>query len=79
MVNGYYYLKYIDAVRENPTAENLENLGNWFEQFGGRYWNGSAYYIGDNDFLRPVLNPVEFDDDGYPCQWDTVGWEIITL
>lgn len=46
-----------------------------------REWNGEAYIgvvnaAGKKLDYRPVQDPTEFDEDGEPMQWETIGYEV---
>lgn len=42
-------------------------------------WNGEVYIVKDSDGVertyRPVQEPTEFDKDGEPMQWETIGYD----
>lgn len=45
-----------------------------------REWNGEDYCgvvnaSGEKHNYRPVQEPTEFDEDGEPMQWETLGYE----
>ena len=72
----YRYNDYMNAVKENPTEKNLAKLGEWFEEYGQRFWNGETYDLEDGSRLRPVQIPDVIDDDGTVLQWRVVSWEL---
>ena len=68
------YYDYQDLERKAllPCAaqEDIDALGEWFEQFGSRYWNGECYDIDGNRALFPVYREVSEDE------YEIIGWEI---
>ena len=43
-------------------------------------WNGEVYTVKDNGrerTFKPIQEPISFDDDGEPEQWETIGFEEI--
>lgn len=58
------------AAAPNATKKDLENLWNWFETYGNRYWNGECYDA--DDFL---LYPV-YEHDAENDQYEVIGYEI---
>ncbi len=61
------------AIAPTATQKDLENLWNWFDQYGNRYWNGECYNV-DGYLLFPVYNmePDEFDS------FEITGYELQT-
>ena len=57
------------AVKANATPDNVDALGEWFEQYGDRYWNGEFF---DADGLRLFPVYVEVDED----QFEITGYEV---
>lgn len=76
----YYhsYCELLAALKANPTQENIENLADWFFQYGdGRYWNGECYHIKETDqYIRPIYEPEIIDDDGEVLQWQVDHYEL---
>ena len=68
-MNRYSYSELLEAVKANETPDNVNALGEWFEQYGDRYWNGE-YYDADGLRLFPVY--VEVSED----QFEIVGYEV---
>lgn len=48
----YKYNELRKAAIENPTLENMDALGEWFEKYGQMYWNGE-YYDADGYKIYP--------------------------
>lgn len=46
---GRYDYKELRAKAESGSQEDINNLGRWFEDYGGRYWNGEFW---DADGLK---------------------------
>lgn len=61
------------ALSKEATQEDINNLGEWFEQHGDKYWNGE-YYSVDNNRLYPIYRRI--DDDELEEQYEIVGYEI---
>ena len=68
-VNYYSYADLRKAVNDNPTEENINALGEWFERYGGAYWNG-WYYDADGIRLAPIYEQTGEDD------FDLIGWQL---
>lgn len=58
------------ALTFGATQEEINNLGEWFERFGDRYWNGEYFDIDNEHRLYRIMKEV---DEG---EWETVGYEI---
>lgn len=61
------------ALSAEAAQEDINNLGEWFEQYGDRYWNGE-YYSVDNNRLYPIYRRI--DDDELEEQYEIVRYEI---
>ena len=77
MTNYCAYTELRDAAINNGTPEDVAALVEWMEQYGGRYWNGEYYDIGDGLRLRPIYNwdahtQEEIDDGLQPDGWEVV-------
>ena len=65
----YCYQELLAAALENETPENLEALGNWFENYGERYWNGEHWEASapnepsETRYLYPIM--VENEDGDF--------------
>lgn len=68
-MNRYSYSERLEAVKANETPDNVNALGEWFEQYGDRYWNGEFF---DADGLRLFPVYVEVDED----QFEITGYEV---
>lgn len=64
------------ALSPSATQEDINALGEWFERYGDRYWNGEVYDIENGISIRPISAPYEIDDDGEAISWETVGYEL---
>ena len=69
MISKYAYTEYRAAAIANPNAENLANLGEWFQQYGAEFWNGE-YWDADGYELRPVYEWDEETDTGRICGYE---------
>ena len=58
------------ALSTNATAEDLNNLGEWFNRYGRMYWNGECYEIDSTHNLYPIWHYVGDDDI------EIIGYEI---
>ena len=73
-MNRYDYEELKEKVLSaEATQEDINNLGEWFEQYGDRYWNGEYYSVDDNR-LYPIYRRI--DDDELEEQYEIVGYEI---
>lgn len=69
-MNYYSYNELKKAVDSAPTQANIDNLGEWFSQFGNAYWNGEVYDAGDI-CIKPVYKETAEDE------FEIVGYEIV--
>lgn len=58
------------ALSADATQDDINTLGEWFECFGGRYWNGEYYSVENGIHLYPVCHEVDEDE------WEIVGYEL---
>lgn len=49
------------AIAADATQADINKLGEWFERYGGEYWNG-FYYDADGLNLYPVCKKNDFGD-----------------
>ena len=62
MINEYAYEDLrAAATAAGATAEDLNNLGKWFEQNGRTFWNGE-YYDADGLRLYPIYTEIAEDN-----------------
>lgn len=67
-VNRYNYKELFDAAAAFDASQEAVNaLGEWFDAFGQRYWNGE-YFDADG---RPLYRLYKQVDEG---EWETVGY-----
>ena len=59
-MSNYYEYKELKAkaIAPNSTQEDVDRLGRWFEQHGHQYWNGKAFLVEKDLFLKPVYKPI---------------------
>ena len=69
-VGRYNYDELRKAAIEDPTPENLANLGEWFQDYGSSFWNGE-YFDADGYRLYPVYSDP--DDSGNS---DLLGYDL---
>ena len=52
------------ATAPDATREAVNALGEWFEQCGRMYWNGSCYEVDEKEdiYLAPIYQEVEEDE-----------------
>ncbi len=65
------------ATRHGATQEEINALGEWFEQYGQRFWNGSSYEVDEKKdiYLAPIMREVEEDEYeiiGYTFSHETI-------
>lgn len=69
-MNYYSYKDLKTAYDTNPSQENINTLGEWFQQYGDSCWNGE-YYDADNIRIYPVYKEIaedEFELIGYEAR-----------
>ena len=71
------------ALKKNASQEDVNALGRWFEAHGHQYWNGKAFLVEKDLFLKPVYKPV-YDNDAKelseslkPVQQTIIGFEFV--
>lgn len=52
------------AMKFNATQEEINALGEWFEQYGMCHWNGTSWEVDEKNgvYLAPVYKEVEEDE-----------------
>lgn len=63
----YYDYKELREKALNGTQADVNALGDWFEKYGDRYWNGECYDA-DGFSLYPIYKEIaedEFELTGY--------------
>ena len=71
-------LKFTERA-ENGVFGNIITLENGIDLFPDE-WNGEVYTVNENGrerIFKPIQEPISFDDDGEPDQWETIGFEEI--
>lgn len=58
------------ALSKNATAENINALGEWFEQYSDSFWNGEYYEIDSSHRLYPIYEETADEE------FNLVGYEI---
>lgn len=58
------------ALSKNATTEDINALGEWFQQYSDSSWNGEYYEIDSHHRLYPQYKEVSKDE------FDIVGYEI---
>lgn len=56
------------ALNPEANKQDIDQLGEWFEQYGNNFWNGEYYEIDSCHRLYPVYEEVtddEFEFAGY--------------
>lgn len=67
-VNRYNYKELFDAATAFDASQEAVNaLGEWFDTFGQRYWNGE-YFDADGRPLYRLYKKVDEDE------WETIGY-----
>lgn len=68
----YDYAELVAALDREESARNLCALGEWFQHYGGRYWDGECWTIDEKSdrHLYPISRPVTGCED----QYETVGY-----
>lgn len=71
-VNEYNYSELeAAATKFGATQEEINALGEWFEDYGQRYWNGECYEVDEKRdlYLYPMHKQVE-------DEFEIVGWSF---
>lgn len=63
------------ALSADATEDDINALGEWFEQYGGRFWNGECYDIDRTHCLYPIYKEI-LDENGDLDYAEIVGWEV---
>jgi hypothetical protein len=50
------------ALAADAAPEDLSALGEWFELYGDRYWNGEYFRVEGGHRLYPIYEEVEEDE-----------------
>lgn len=58
------------ALSPSATKEDINALGEWFEQYGDSFWNGEYYEIDSNNRLYPQYREIDEDE------FEITGFEI---
>lgn len=74
-INYYSYEDLKNAVLQDKTQENINNLGEWFSRYGMSYWNGECFDADDFRVYPVVVEAEDFVEDENE-NWETVGYEI---
>lgn len=69
-IGKYNYDELRKEAINNPTAENINNLGEWFNMYGADFWNGECYDA-DGYEIRPVYKWDDESDTG-----EIIGYEM---
>lgn len=73
MLNNLYY-RYDElkeqALKPDATQDEINALGEWFNEFGGDFWNGEYYSVDEKRDIKiyPVFE--EIDED----QFELIGY-----
>lgn len=59
---NYYEYEELRAKALNGNQEDVNALGEWFEQYGDCYWNGEYYNADDGMRLFPVYEEMAEDE-----------------
>lgn len=58
------------ALAPDATQDDINALGEWFERYGDRYWNGEYFDVNGEHLYRIYSYDEECD------QYDVVGYEF---
>ena len=75
-INEYSYKELIKTVESERTEENINTLGEWFEQYGRQFWNGEYYDVVELDSRLFPIYDFEYDEDGEIVQGTITGYEL---
>lgn len=68
----YDYAELVAALDREESEQNLRALGEWFQRYGGSYWDGECWTIDEESDRH--LYPISRLMDGYEDQFETVGY-----
>lgn len=74
MVGRYDYSELREKAIHGTQAD-VDALGEWFELYGNRYWNGECYDADDGYRLFKKLE-CHYDEDGELDFCETAGYEF---
>ncbi len=60
-----------NALNPNATQDDINALGEWFEQYGDEFWNGEYFEIDSEHRLYPQYREIDEDE------FEICGYEII--
>lgn len=63
------------AIQPNAKQEDIDALGEWFEEFGYDFWNGEHFDADDGKRLFPI-HDEHYDENGELIQADIIGYEF---
>lgn len=58
----YNYEELKNKALKTNKIEDINELGEWFENFGNEFWNGEFYEIDNNNRLYPIYKEIEEDE-----------------
>ena len=58
------------ALSADATQEDVNALGEWFEQYGDRYWNGECFSVENGIHLYRIEEEIDEDE------WEVTGYEL---
>lgn len=67
------------ALAYNSTQEDINALGEWYQQYGYRYWTGEHFVVQRGLFLKPIKRPIYGSVETSqlkPVQFITVGYRF---
>lgn len=72
-MSRYDYKELVDSVLNDASTENVNNLAEWLERYGNRWWNGFCFDT-SKDLNGLNVYPVykEIDEDEY----EVVGYQL---
>lgn len=59
---GYYDYNDLREKAINGDQNAVNELGEWFSNYGNMYWNGECYDADDGFRLYPILEEVDKDE-----------------
>ncbi|MGN0488029.1 MAG: hypothetical protein ACI4HO_02070 [Ruminococcus sp.] len=59
-----------NALKPNAKQDDINALGEWFEQYGDSYWNGEYFEIDSEHRLYPQYKEIDEDE------FEITGYEI---
>lgn len=58
----YDYEELKNKALKTNNQEDINALGEWFENYGMEFWNGEYYEIDSNNSIYPIYKEIDEDE-----------------